>query len=375
MTRIILVGGGTGGHFYPLIAIAEAIRERDQVAGTTTDLRYIGPEPYNQTALDALNISYIHCPAGKQRRYASIRNFFDKFTSIYGSFVAMIKLLIIYPDVIMSKGGFTSVPVVLAAGFLRIPLVIHDSDAVPGKANKIAAKLARYIAISYEDAVQFFPAGKTALTGIPIRKSFFTPIVDPRATLGITSALPIIFITGGSTGAERINNLILDSLDELLPKYILIHQAGEANEVAVKQTASALITDQKLLNRYFILGHMPGDIFSAAQSAASIIISRAGSGTIAEIALKGKPSIIIPIPEDISHDQRTNAFAYARTGAASVIEEENLTDGLLTAEITRILSDESVRTSMSAAAKAFTHPDAAYTLADTLLGIASEHEQ
>ena len=120
---------------------------------------------------------------------------------------------------------------------------------------------------------------------------------------------------------------------------------------------------------------MPGDLFSAAQSAASIIISRAGSGTIAEIALKGKPSIIIPIPEDISHDQRTNAFAYARTGAASVIEEKNLTDGLLTAEITRILSDEQVRTSMSAAAKSFTHPDAAYTLADTLLGIAAEHER
>ena len=156
MARIVLVGGGTGGHFYPLIAIAEAIRDRDQANGTATDLRYIGPKPYNQTTLDTLNISYIHCPAGKQRRYASIQNFFDKFVIMYGALVALMKLLLIYPDVIMSKGGYTSVPVILAAGFLRIPLVIHDSDAVPGKANKIATKIARYIAISYEDAAQFF---------------------------------------------------------------------------------------------------------------------------------------------------------------------------------------------------------------------------
>lgn len=369
--KIVLVGGGTGGHFYPLIAVTEALRERD--TSGTTELYYFGPNPYNKEVLAQQQIQHVYCPAGKQRRYSSISNFFDLFLIAAGVLVALIKLFWVYPDVVFSKGGYTSVPVVLAAAFLRIPIVIHESDAVVGRANKLAARFARYIAISYQEAAQYFPEHKTALTGIPIRKSFFTPITNPRQQLNITEDLPIILVTGGSLGSEKINTLILDSLDELLPNYIIIHQTGPDHENTIKQTAAALITDQTLRDRYFILGLMSADTFAAAQVAASIIISRAGSTSLAEIALQGKPAIVIPIPEEVSHDQRTNAYAYARTGAASVIEEKNLTDGLLTAEITRIMSDQETYQNMSAAAKRFTYPQAAYTLADTVLGIAAEH--
>ncbi len=371
--RIALVGGGTGGHFYPLIAVAEAIQDRDRALATNTELFYLGPEPYNQDSLARLNIQYVQCPTGKQRRYASLLNFLDIFKVLYGIFVAIKRLYFLYPDVIMSKGGHTSVPVVLAAWLLRIPIVIHESDATPGRANRLAAHFARYIAISFPQTAKNFPPEKTALTGHPIRKYFQVPIQNPHEKLGITNERPVIFITGGSTGAVRINNLILDSLDELLPHYTIIHQAGVANVAEVSKTAGSLVTDTTLLDHYFVYGHMSGDLFAAAQNAASLVISRAGSGTIAELSLLGKPAILIPIPEDISHDQRTNAYAYAKLGGATVLEEANLTDGMLDAQITKILTDQDLYKQMSEAAKAFTQPDAAYTLADTLLEIGKEH--
>jgi UDP-N-acetylglucosamine--N-acetylmuramyl-(pentapeptide) pyrophosphoryl-undecaprenol N-acetylglucosamine transferase len=371
--RIVLVGGGTGGHFYPLIAIAEALRDRDQALAQQTELFYMGPDAYNQDALTRLNISFTYCPSGKKRNYFSLLNFLDPFKILYGTFVAIYKLYSLYPDAVMSKGGFTSVPVVIAAYILKIPIVIHESDATPGKANKLAAKFASYIAISYDDTAKFFPVEKTAQTGIPMRKHFFVTNPNARSLLGVSPDRHVIFVTGGSLGAKRINDLILNSLDELLPRFTIIHQTGESHVSSVSQSAASLIQDTNLLDHYFIHGTMTGEMFAAAQQSATLIISRAGSGTIAEIALNGKPSILIPIPEDISHDQRTNAYAYARSGAAAVIEEKNLTDGLLEAEINRILGDSDVYNAMAVAATGFTQKNAAYTLADTLLGIGNEH--
>lgn len=367
--RIGLVGGGTGGHFYPLMAVAESLRERSG----DCELIYYGPSPFSKEALAAHNIRYRYVTAGKRRRYRSFANVLDTFRIIFGFFQACVKLFRDYPDVIVSKGGYTSIPIVFAAAWYRIPVVIHESDAVPGRANSLAKRVARYIAISYDDAAKFFPEKKTALIGIPIRKAFFTPHPNPHATLGITADKPVIFITGGSLGAERINTLVLDSLDELLPHYTIIHQAGAEHEASVRETALARGLEPKLMERYFVLGHVSADIMAAAQEAAALIISRAGSTSIFEIALKGKPSIIIPIPETVSHDQRTNAYAYSRSGAASVIEEHNLTDGLLTAEINRIMGDERVYQAMASAAAQFTNTEAAGKLADVTLGIAAEH--
>lgn len=156
--RIGFVGGGTGGHFFPLIAVAEKLNN----SGQNPELYYFGPDAYDATALQKHQITFVSCPAGKLRRYFSIQNFFDVFRNFFGVFIAIWKLYIIYPDVIFSKGGYTSVPILLAARFLRIPVVIHESDAIPGRANKLATKQARYVAIAYDDAAQFFPPEKTA---------------------------------------------------------------------------------------------------------------------------------------------------------------------------------------------------------------------
>lgn len=370
----MLVGGGSGGHFYPLIATAEALRAREAEIGTNIDLYYIGPDVFDEAALGKQGVEYVYCPAGKVRRYLSILNITDMFKTIRGFFVALRKLFFIYPDVIFSKGSYTSVPVVLAARLLRIPLVIHESDVTPGRANKAAARYARYIGISYPETADYFPKEKTSLVGIPLRKSFYAePNPKVLHDLELQPGDPYILFVTGSLGAERLNNFVLNALDELLPHYQVIHQAGKAHADTVSQTADMLIENEDLRRRYHVFGNLPGNEFHALQAFASLIISRAGSGTIHEIAFHQKPAILVPIPESISHDQRKNAFAYARTGGAIVMEERNLTENLLVAEIERILQDSDTQASMRRGAESFFIHHAAFALADTLIAIAKEH--
>lgn len=367
--RIGFVGGGTGGHFYPLIAVAESLSKYPN----KPQYYYFGPSAYEPELLEKNNIKYVYCPAGKLRLYFSIQNFFDLFRNFFGVFVAIWKLYLIYPDVIFSKGGYTSVPILIAARLLCIPVVIHESDAVPGRANLLAKNFARYIAVSYPEASQFFKLSKTALTGIPIRAELQKPDPDPFNTLGIPNDLPLIYVTGGSLGSERINNLLLRCLDELLPQTRIFHQAGLTHKDEISLTAKSLITDPVLQSHYYIRDTIDAKTVNALLSAASVVISRAGSTTLFEIAIHGTPSIVIPIPEDISRDQRSNAYAFARSGAASVIEEKNLTESLLISEIRSIIGDQVKWQKMSVAAKQFAPLDAADKIAATLIQIGTEH--
>lgn len=367
--RIAFVGGGTAGHFYPLIAIAEQLADHPK----RPQLYYFGPEPYDQSLLTQYNIRFVSIPAGKTRRYFSIQNILDIFRSLFGVFVAIGKLYSIYPDVVMSKGGYTSVPVLIAARLLRVPVVIHESDAAPGRANRLARSFARYIGIAHPEVAAHFPAEKTALIGIPIRQALRSAHPDPFTYLGIPNDRPLIYVTGGSLGAERINNLMLRMVKELLPRYTIFHQTGAANQDELTLTAKALIDDPELQQHYYIQGTVDPVTVNALMSAATLIITRAGSTTLFEIALHGTPSIIIPIPESISHDQVKNAYSYARAGAAIVMEEENFTPSLLIAEIDSIIGNPERRETMSAAARELATPDAAEKLASVLVAIGTEH--
>lgn len=367
--RIAFVGGGSGGHFYPLMATAEALR----ISQPTAELFYIGPNAFNADELAANNIKHLYCPAGKIRRYLSLRNLIDLFRTVGGLFTSLYLLYVWYPDVIFSKGGYTSVPVLLVARFYRIPVVIHESDSKPGRANVLAKKFARFIGIAYKEVAEYFPEGKTALVGIPIRRALRTINPDPFTTLGIPRDLPLIYVTGGSLGAERINNLVLRSLPLLLPNFRIFHQTGTELEASVIQTAQSLVGDAQLLDRYYVKGSLPAPVIASLLDAATLVITRAGSTSLFEIALHGKPSIVIPIPEEISHDQRTNAYAYARTGAASVLEEGNLTENLLIAEIRSIMTDSNKYVTMQQAAVNFANPNAADIVAEQLRSIALEH--
>ncbi len=369
--RIVFVGGSTGGHFYPLIAVAEALEETQE----KPELYYFGPEEHDRDALMRHAITYIKCPAGKTRRYPSFANFTDFFKNILGLFVALIRLFQIYPDVIFSKGGYTSVPVLIAAKILFIPVVIHESDSVPGRASKLGAKIARYIGIAYDDVAKFFPPAKTALVGIPIRKSIRQRFdkAEARAYLKIPNDKPLIYVTGGSSGAERLNNQILDALPKLLPNTRIFHQVGEVNLESVQGGVQTKIADPMLLSSYYLHGYLNQETIAMILSAADLVISRAGSTTLFEIAIHETPAILVPIPESISHDQRTNAYSYARTGAAVVIEEENISDDMLIKEINEILSDGKRYQSMVAATRSMQYPDAANKIAKILISIGIEH--
>jgi len=367
--RIGLVGGASGGHFYPLMAVAVELNN----AAEQPRLYYFGPTPYNAESLKTHNVEHVYCPAGKLRRDFSLQNVLDIFRNFFGLFVAIWQLYKIYPDVIFSKGGYTAVPILIAARLLMIPVVIHESDTTPGRANQMAAKFAKYIAVSYDDAAKFFPAEKTALTGIPLRAELKTAIADPFAALGIPHDKPLIYVTGGSQGADRLNQIILRSLTDFLPHYRIFHQVGESNIEQMRQTAKGLLQGTDFADSYYLEGHISANQVSALLKAASIVITRAGSTTLFEIAYHGKPSIVVPIPEDVSRDQRTNAYTYARGGAATVIEELNLTPHLLAQEINTIMTSPEKQTQMAAAAQALFIPDAAQKLAASLISIGTEH--
>jgi UDP-N-acetylglucosamine--N-acetylmuramyl-(pentapeptide) pyrophosphoryl-undecaprenol N-acetylglucosamine transferase len=376
---IVFTGGGTGGHFYPLIAIAEAIndivREKQLVEPA---LYYFSPDPFDSQALYENRIGYVRIPAGKVRRYFSLANASDVFITLWGTIRAFVDLLRLYPDVVVSKGGFGSVPTLMAARILRIPVIIHESDAKPGRGSLFAAKYATRIAISFDSAAPYFPKGtqdKIARTGIPIRKSLMQVEKEgARQELGLDPAVPTLFVLGGSQGSVRINEAVLSALPDLVAFANVIHQTGPGNILDVEKIVRVILAENPHKDRYHPFGYLTETAMRRAGGAADLVISRAGAGSIAEIAVWKKPSIIVPIPETVSHDQRTNAYAYARTGAAVVIEEDNLKPHLLVAEAKRILGDPGLVASMGSAAASFTDPDAAKVIAEAVLSLALSHE-
>jgi len=377
--RILFTGGGSGGHFYPIISIAEELNNLAKEKRLfKLELFYMSPMPYNPGALFENRIIYKKNSAGKLRRsddWGNIFvNFLDLFKTGWGVLVSIFLVYRLYPDVIFGKGGYASFPALVAGRILRIPVVIHESDTVPGRVNLWAGKFAKRVAISYKDAAHYFPADSVAFTGQPVRKDIAVPISSgARAFLKIEENVPVILVLGGSLGAQKINNVVLESLKDLVRKYAIIHQTGKNNIVEVKAIAEALLSDSPNRNRYQTFDYLNALALRMAAGIASVVVSRAGS-TIFEIAAWGVPSIVIPIDEKVSRDQHSNAFAYARSGAAEVIEENNLTPNLLCSEIDRLVSNEVEREKMKAAAKEFYKPDAARLVAEEILKIALEHE-
>lgn len=374
--KIVFTGGGTGGHFYPIIAIIESIKkivaEKKLV---DLDLYFFGPTPYNQGILYDHNIEYKKVSAGKMRRYFSIKNFTDTFKTAFGCISAFFNLFSIFPDVVFSKGGFGSFPTVLAARILRIPVVLHESDSTPGRVNKWTGKFAKRIAVSYKEAADYFDKEKVAYTGQPILEDKLSPLTtNAFEFFELDKNAPVIFIMGGSQGAEVINNAILDSLPELLENYQIIHQTGAAHLEVMKESAAAILLGNPNKSRYRPYDYLNSFEMRMAAGSASIVISRAGS-TIFEIASWGVPSIIIPIADSNENHQVKNAFAYAHAGACSVIQEENLKTHIFTSEIKRMLENKEILQKMREGAKNFFKPGAADQIARELLSIALSHQK
>lgn len=375
--KILFTGAGSGGHFYPIIAVAEAIndavRERKLLE---PKLYYAAPEPYEKEMLIANNITFVPTSAGKIRNYVSILNFFDYFKTAWGVLRSIFRVFFLYPDVVFGTGGYASFPTLLAARLFRIPVVIYATDAEPSRVNRWAGKFAQKVAVSYTEAAKYFPKDTVAHTGNPIRKSILVPAREgAHEFLHLKRELPVILVVGGSQGAQTVNDAVVSALPKLLEKYQVVHQTGEANLTEVEGRAKVALGDSLLSERYKAFGYLNDLATRMAAGAAALVIARAGSGTIFEIAAWGLPSILIPIPAPISHDQAKNAFAYARSGGCVVIEQNNLTPGLLVSEVDRILNDEALRHKMQNAARGFSRADSAKILADAILDIALSHEE
>lgn len=376
--KIVFTGGGTGGHFYPLIAVAEEVNnivnERNLVK---PELIYLSDTPYDEMMLYQNNLTYRHVTAGKMRRYFSLKNIIDVLKVAVGIPTALGILFRVYPDVVFSKGGYVSVPVVFAARILGVPIFIHDSDAIPGRANLWAGKFAKKIAVSYPEAVEHFShKDRVAYVGNPVRRNVkMVTTQGAHEHFSFTPEIPTLLILGGSQGAEHINNTLHQSLSMLLDSYQVIHQIGKNNFETFQALIDVELKGHEHLARYRPVPFLNEIDLKYAAGCADLVISRAGSGSIFEIASWGKPSILVPIPEEVSRDQRKNAYAYARSGATEVIEQENFTPHVLVAEVARILADETQLTEMKEGAKQFAKPDAARVIAEELVSMMLAHEK
>jgi UDP-N-acetylglucosamine--N-acetylmuramyl-(pentapeptide) pyrophosphoryl-undecaprenol N-acetylglucosamine transferase len=366
--RIILTGGGTGGHLYPLVAVAEKIKEK---LGPEVEFLYIGSgaEMEKKVMLEE-GIQGKHVLSGKMRRYFSFMNLVDMFKLPIG-FVQSLAILLWYmPDAIFSKGGYVAVPVVMAAWIYRIPVMMHESDSIPGIANQFLSKFSSRIAVAYLSAENYFPKEKTALVGNPIRYQVTDGDAHMlRRELQFTESKKTILVLGGSQGSQIINDSILHILPKLLFKYQIIHQTGEANYKHVIDEAS-LQGIKKGHDGYAVYPFMNANQLRDSFALCELVISRAGATFITEIAANAKPSILIPLDGSANEHQRMNAYEIAKVGGALVLEETNLGEHILMQKIEDILSNDELRNSMIEEVKTFYHPQAAEVIANGIIELA-----
>ena len=375
--KIVFTGGGTGGHFCPIIAVAQKVNQiidNEHILGPK--LYYFSNDPYDKEMLFENGLMYEEVNSGKMRTYFSFRNFFDIFKVFFGIINALFKLYSIYPDVVFGKGGYASFPTLFAARVLGIPVIIHESDSAPGRVNKWAGGFAKKIAISFTEVADYFPKNKTAWTGQPIRTEIENKasLQDAMNYFKLEYENPVILILGGAQGAELINNTILDALPKLVSNYQVIHQTGVLNFNAVSKQANVVLRESPHKTRYVSRAFLNPLAIKMAAGAATLIVSRAGS-MLFEIASWGVPSILIPIAETNLDHQKKNAFNYARSGASSVVEEANMTANILSGEIERIIENKEEYNKMAQSAKNFHKPDAAMKIARAIVDLALSHEE
>lgn len=319
MKKIVMTGGGTAGHVTPNIALMPALKE----AGY--EIHYIGSyQGMEKGLIEAQGIPYYGISSGKLRRYFDWKNFSDplKVLKGYGQAISLMKKL--KPDIVFSKGGFVSVPVVLAAKHCHIPAIIHESDITPGLANRIAIRGAKKVCCNFPETMKYLPEEKAVLTGSPIRQELFHG--DARKARALCNfpdgRKPVLLIVGGSSGSKVVNDAVRKILPELLENYDIIHLCGKGN---LDDQLKGLIG----YAQFEYAGKELPDMFALADLA----ISRAGANSICELLALHKPNILIPLSAAASRgDQILNARSFEKQGFSYVIEEENLTgQSLLTA--------------------------------------------
>ncbi len=379
--KILFTGGGTGGHLFPIIAIAREIKRLSD--NPNIKLYYIGPNDKDSLILlSQENFKINTIVSGKIRRYFSgsrdsfaseinlatlFKNIVDILFKIpLGFFQSFFILLFIRPQLVFSKGGLGSLVVVFCAKILGIPIFLHESDTVPGLSNRVAYKWAEKVFISFPKT-EYFDLTKTILVGNPILKEILEGNEKmAQEIFNLTFEKPILLFLGGSQGAQAINDFVLSILNDLLNGYEIIHVCGKKNYKQVQAESQAFL--DKDLEKYYHLYEFLDEIeLKHALKACSFVISRAGSGSIFEIAACGKPSILIPLPSSANNHQSKNAYEYSRSKATIIIEQESLNPNFFLAKINYLISSPKELEGMKNNALRFSKPLAAKAIAREIL--------
>ncbi|MGW4350551.1 UDP-N-acetylglucosamine--N-acetylmuramyl-(pentapeptide) pyrophosphoryl-undecaprenol N-acetylglucosamine transferase [Nocardia sp. NPDC004582] len=380
--RVIVAGGGTGGHTYPAVAAVRALRDLAAEAGATADVLWVGvPDSLEQRVAAENDIDFTGIKAGKLRRDRNPLKMLNKDNARDALRVPVSVLTAqgvvgrFRPDAVLCTGGYVCAPIGMAAALRRRPLVIHEQTTGIGKANLLLARMADRIALSSDASIDMLPAkvrGRALVTGNPIRPALTTG--DPAAAVkaldweGYAPGLPTVYITGGAQGAVQINDLIRELLPELLHSANVIHQCGRLSYTQVRDFAATLPEDVRgrYLVREFIGPELP-DVLALTD----VVISRSGAGTLAELTTLGKPSVLIPYPHSVGGEQIRNARILADHNAARALVGADATAANLNAALTELLTESETRAAVSAAARALGHPAAAEHLALTVLDLAT----
>lgn len=327
MKKIVMTGGGTAGHVTPNIALFDSLQKDGY------EIHYIGSyEGIEKGLIEDKKIPYYGISSGKFRRYRSWKNLTDPFRVLHGFFQARRLLGRIRPNVVFSKGGFVSVPVVMAAKTRHIPVIIHESDLTPGLANKLAMPSATKVCCNFPETLPYLPKEKAVLTGSPIRQGLLHGNKQAAKDFcGFTGDLPILMVMGGSIGSVYINNAIRGCIDTLLTKYQIIHLCGKGN-------IDESLKDKKGYAQFEYISENLPDLFAAAD----LVVARAGANSICELLALHKPNILIPLSRNASRgDQILNANSFAKQGFSAVLEGEEVTSEKLMATIDDVMAHRS----------------------------------
>jgi UDP-N-acetylglucosamine--N-acetylmuramyl-(pentapeptide) pyrophosphoryl-undecaprenol N-acetylglucosamine transferase len=371
--RCVIAGGGTGGHVLPAIAVVDELRRR----GTVADLAWIGSrDGVEQDAAASAGIPFVAIPTGKLRRYLSLQNLTDAARIPVGITAARHALGRFRPNVVLSTGGFVSVPTVIAARGIA-PVLTHEQTAILGLATRINARFADILAVSFDRTERDAAAihRRVIVTGNPVRAGLRDgDRLRGLRSLDFTPSMPVVYVTGGARGASPINQRVAKMLPAILHHVQLLHQTGPASAnpdaAALSGRRESLPADVR--HRYkvveFVRDDLP-DIYAAAQ----LVVGRAGAGTVAELAFVGLPAIFVPLPGAGGDEQARNARVLADAGAAVIVPQHEATPERLAAEIVALTGDRARLDRMAAAANSIARPDAAARLADVLLELAASN--
>jgi UDP-N-acetylglucosamine--N-acetylmuramyl-(pentapeptide) pyrophosphoryl-undecaprenol N-acetylglucosamine transferase len=370
--RVLVSGGGSGGHIYPALAIATQLREKYQA-----EIVFLGSDDGLETVIvPAAGFRLATVKAGKLRRYVS----WQTITGVLRVPMGMIQAIGIVrkfrPQVVFTSGGYVAVPTGLAARLNRVPLLMHQQDVLPNLSNKLVAPLATRVSVAFTDSLAYFPAHKTLQLGNPIRQAMLDvrQVVprEARSTLGFEEQEPLLLVTGGSQGARHLNQIVCEALPNLLAHCQVLHISGKELYSETQKLSKSALThlEEPLRRRYRLVAYLNEEMPLALQ-AADLVVCRSGASTLSELAVLGKPSILVPLPPAIgSSPQEANAEMFEHKAAAEVIKDDDLKPQELVERVKYLLSSSTRLEALAEASSSFARPQATQEIIAELVKIA-----